>query len=145
MEFITYAIQLQDCIRPGDAPYPVLFKEKPSDCYLCTPPEPVRLRGHPDSLIHRPMISSLSAPTYWVNTRCSSLRPHSGSVFLKMKSRELLRWDTGAGSGSILDVSLDRGKCEDRYLWIVMVSSSDQGSTFRSDSRTTLSWYTASW
>ena len=58
------------------------------------------------------MTSSRSAPTSWVNTQYSSPRPHSGSDFLKTRLRELLRWDTGTGSGSILSVSLDRRKYE---------------------------------
>ena len=116
MRFLTYMTQVQNCIGLGDAPYPVLFEEKPTDCYLCMPFKPVRLCGQPEPLIHRRMISSPSAPTYWVNTRCSSLRPHAGSAFLKTKSRGLLQWDTGAGSRSVLDVFPDWKKREEWYV-----------------------------
>ena len=40
---------MQDCIRLGDTPYPVLFEEEPSYRYLRTLFKTVRLRGSPES------------------------------------------------------------------------------------------------
>ena len=48
MEFVTHTTQVQDCIRLGDTPRPILFEEKPSYRHLRTLPKPVYFCGQPE-------------------------------------------------------------------------------------------------